>query len=144
MNSSPGSHPLATPAFIPREYVGQWCPLSTRLGRSRVRVPLAPGCFRGRVIPVTEKLPLQWLPCQAPGVIWSSLGLVGPMSVYSDWVRWKVDMQLLSQCGSTYNCLSRTVPEIYLHVAGTLSSQLTTTPLHTGNRARVTHCRGGH
>ena len=27
------------------------------------------------------------LPCQAPGVIGSALGLVGPMSVYCDWVR---------------------------------------------------------
>ena len=33
--------------------------------------------FRGRVIPVTSKLALQWLPCQAPGVIGSVLGLVG-------------------------------------------------------------------
>ena len=33
---------------------------------------------------------LQWLPCQAPGVIGSVLGLVGPVSVYCDWVRWKV------------------------------------------------------
>ena len=32
----------------------------------------------------------QWLPCQAPGVIGSALGLVGPVSVYCDWVRWKV------------------------------------------------------
>ena len=30
------------------------------------------------------------LPCQAPGVIGSALGLVGPVSVYCDWVRWKV------------------------------------------------------
>ena len=30
---------------------------------------------------------LQWLPCQAPGVIESALGLVGPVSVYCDWVR---------------------------------------------------------
>ena len=45
------------------------------------------GFFRGRVIPVTSKLALQWLPCQAPGVIGSALGLVGPMSVYCDWVR---------------------------------------------------------
>ena len=30
------------------------------------------------------------LPCQAPGVIGSVLGLVGPVSVYCDWVRWKV------------------------------------------------------
>ena len=29
-------------------------------------------------------------PCQAPGVITSVLGLVGPVSVYCDWVRWKV------------------------------------------------------
>ena len=56
--------------------------------RSRDRIPLAPGFFfRGRVIPVTSKLALQWLPCQAPGVIGPALGLVGPVSVYCDWVR---------------------------------------------------------
>ena len=33
---------------------------------------------------------LQWLPCQALGVIGSALALVGPVSVYCDWVRWKV------------------------------------------------------
>ena len=43
--------------------------------------------FLGQVIPVTSKLALQWLPCQATGVIWSALGLVGPVSVYCDWVR---------------------------------------------------------
>ena len=43
--------------------------------------------FRGRVIPVTQKLALQWLPCQAPGVVGSALGLVDPVSVYCDWVR---------------------------------------------------------
>ena len=43
--------------------------------------------FQGRVIPVTSKLALQWLPCQAPGVIGSARGLVGPLSVYCDWVR---------------------------------------------------------
>ena len=36
---------------------------------------------------VTQKLALQWLPDQAPGVIGSALGLVGPVSVYCDWVR---------------------------------------------------------
>ena len=56
-------------------------------GRSRVRILLAPGFFRGRVIPVTQKLALQWLPCQAPSIIGSALGLVGPVSVYCDWVR---------------------------------------------------------
>ena len=30
------------------------------------------------------------IPCQAPGVIGSALGLVGPVSVYCDRVRWKV------------------------------------------------------
>ena len=33
------------------------------------------------------------------------------------------DQQLLSQCDSMYSCLSRTVPEIDLHVAGTLSNK---------------------
>ena len=42
---------------------------------------------RDAVIPVTSKLALQWLPCQAPGVIGSAQGLVGPVSVYCDWVR---------------------------------------------------------
>ena len=36
------------------------------------------------------KLALQWLPCQAPGVLGSVLGLVGSVSAYWDWVRWKV------------------------------------------------------
>ena len=75
-----------------------WRPLSCRILRSvgvschesGVRIPLAPRFFRGRVIPVTYKLALQWLPCQAPGVIGSALSLVGPVSVYCDWVRWKV------------------------------------------------------
>ena len=35
-------------------------------------------------------------------------------------------LQLPSQCASTSNCLSRSVPEIHLDVAGTLSSQPTT------------------
>ena len=35
-------------------------------GRSGVRFPLASGYFRGRVIPMTSKLALHWLPCQAP------------------------------------------------------------------------------
>ena len=47
----------------------------------------AVGGFPGRH---TSDLVLQWLPCQAPGVIGSVLGLVGPVSVYCDWVRWKV------------------------------------------------------
>ena len=50
---------------------------------------LVPGIFQGQVIPVTQKWALQWLPCQAPGVIGSVLGLVGLVSVYCDWVRKK-------------------------------------------------------
>ena len=80
-------------------------------GRSRVRIPLAPGFFRGRVIPVTSKLALQWLyPARR-------LALQGQ---HWDWSArcqytvtgwgWKVDLQLLSQCGSTVNCLSRIRP----------------------------------
>ena len=46
--------------------------------------------FLGRVIPVTYKLLLQWLPCQAPDEIGSVLGLVGPVSVYCECVRQKV------------------------------------------------------
>ena len=59
-------------------------------GRSWVRIPLAAGFFRGRVIPVTSKLALEWLPSQATGVLGSVLGLVGPVFVYCDWLRWKV------------------------------------------------------
>ena len=46
--------------------------------------------FLGRVIPVTSKLTHQWLRCQAPGVKGSVLGLVSPVSVDCDRVRWKV------------------------------------------------------
>ena len=37
----------------------------------------------------------------------------------------KFGLQLLSQCGSTYNCLSRSVPEIHSCVPGTLNNQPT-------------------
>ena len=39
---------------------------------------------------MTLKLALEWLPCQAPGLIGSVLGLVGLVSLYCDWVRYKV------------------------------------------------------
>ena len=41
-------------------------------------------------MPVTSKLALQWLPCPVHGVIGSALGLVGPVSVYCDWVRGEI------------------------------------------------------
>ena len=74
-------------AFLTYRLVGLVVRRLPRERRPRVRIPLAPGFFRGRVIPVTEKLVHQWLPFQAPGVIGSALGLVGPVSVYCDWVR---------------------------------------------------------
>ena len=43
--------------------------------------------FPGQVIPVTSKLALQCQPCQAHGIVGSALGLVGPVSVYCNWVR---------------------------------------------------------
>ena len=74
------------------------------------------------------------LPCESfsrsshTGITGSALGLVGPVSVYFDWVKYKIFvLQLLSQCGSTYNCPCRAVPEIHSHVTGTLSNQQTTT-----------------
>ena len=57
-----------------------------------------------------------------PGVVESTLGLVGPVSVYCDRVR-ESDLQLLPQCGSSHICLSRCVPEIHKYVAGMLSNQ---------------------
>ena len=72
----------------------------------------------------TSKLALQWLPCQVPGVIGSALGLVGPVSVYCDWVRWK-DGSAPSISVWQHVELCRSVPEIHSHVAGTLSNQPT-------------------
>ena len=43
--------------------------------------------FSGSTNTSDLKLALQWLPCQAPGIIGSALGLVCPVSVYYDWVR---------------------------------------------------------
>ena len=53
----------------------------------------------------------------------------------SDWLPWcqytgqdrQFALQLLSQSRSKYHCLSRSVPEIHPHVAGTLSNQPPTT-----------------
>ena len=66
---------------------------------------------------MTYKLVLQWLPCQAPGIIGSVLGLVSPVSVYCDWVRWKV--------GSATSISVWQYLKLSEHVAGTLSNQLT-------------------
>ena len=47
----------------------------------------APGFFQVESYQWLKKLALQWLPWEAPGVIGSALSLVGPVSVYCDWVR---------------------------------------------------------
>ena len=39
---------------------------------------------------VIEDWVLQWLLCQAPGITGSMLGPNDPVSVYCDWVRWRV------------------------------------------------------
>ena len=50
---------------------------------SRFRLDL----FPGRITHTDFKTGSpQWLPCQAPGVIGSALGLVGPVSVYCGWL----------------------------------------------------------
>ena len=47
------------------------------------------------------------------------------------------NLQLLSQCGSTCNCLSRFVPEIHQHVAGTLSKQPTDKQIKGSAQSRI-------
>ena len=95
-----------------------------KVSASRAEDPGFAGIFPGRVILVTSILALQWIPCQVPGVIGSVLGLVGPVSVYSDWVRWKVGSATSTSVWRHVK-LSRSVPEIHSHVAGTLSNQPT-------------------
>ena len=85
------------------------------------------GIFGGRVIPVTLKLAFKWLPWQALGIIGLALWLVGPMSIYSDWVRLKVwSATSVSVWQYVKNCLNRSVPEIHKHVGGTFSNQTRT------------------
>ena len=52
--------------------------------------PACAGIFPGSSHTSDLKIGIQWLPCQVLGVIGSVLGLVGPVSVYCDWVRWRV------------------------------------------------------
>ena len=74
--------PLTTASFA------LWlrCPHQER--KIRGSIPACPvGIFPGRVMPVTYKLALRWLPCRAFGLIGPVLRLVGPVSVYYDWMR---------------------------------------------------------
>ena len=54
----------------------------------------------------------QWLPCQAPGVIGSALGLVGPVSEYCDWVKQNVGSATSISVWQHVK-LSRSIPEIH-------------------------------
>ena len=87
--------------------------------------PSCDGIFPGRVIRATSKLALQWLPCQVPGVIGSRWDWSARCQYTVTGRGREFNLQLLYQCGSTYNCLSRSVPEIHSHVARTLSKQAT-------------------
>ena len=74
------------------------------------------------------------------------------MSVYCDWARWKVwSTTSISVWQHVKFCLNRSVPEIHLHVAGTLSNQPTNkpsltkrTPCHHTSPARSVACSGYH
>ena len=62
-----------------------------------------------------------------PNVIGPVLRLVNPVSVYCDWVRWKFGSA--TSIAIVLADLSRSVPEIHSHVAGTLSNQQTNNPI---------------
>ena len=65
------------------------------------------------------------IPCQAPGVIASALGLVGPVSVYCNWVRWKIVSAASISVWQQVQLSEQIRPWIHSHVAGTLSNQQT-------------------
>ena len=81
------SHVAETLSNQPTNYrlVGLVGKTSASRGADLGSIPaLVADLFPGRIIPVTSQLVLQWLPCQAPGVIGSALGLVGQESLCCD------------------------------------------------------------
>ena len=76
--------------------------------------------------------------CQAPGIKGSALGLVGLVSVYCDWVRWKVWPATSISVWQHVKLLSSSVPE---HVAGTLSNHQTTTCMMQGDETNPNQVR---
>ena len=86
-------------------------------------IPAGARIFSGSSHTIDLKIGTPVLPCQAPGIIGSVLGLVGPVSVYCDRVKWKVSSSTSASVWQHVSCLSRFVPEIHLPVAGTLSNQ---------------------
>ena len=98
--------------------LAKWLRRPRRERKIRRSNPTWDGISQGRVTPVTYTLALQWLSFQAPGAIGSALDWSARCQyTVTGWGR-KCDLQLLTQCGSTYNCLSRSVPEIHQRVAG--------------------------
>ena len=61
---------------------------------------------------MTSEMVLQWLPCEAPGVFGSRKDWLVRCQFTVTGRDSDFDLHLLSQCGSTYKCLSRPVPEI--------------------------------
>ena len=76
--------------FLPNRLVGLVVRRPPREQNIPGSNPACTGIFAGSSHTSDLKIGTPWLPCQAPGVIGSALGLVGPVSVYCDWVRWKV------------------------------------------------------
>ena len=74
-------------SYLSTASMAEWLRRPPRERKTRGSNPACDGIFPGRVILVTSKLALQRLPCQAPGIIGSVLGLAGPVSVYCDWLR---------------------------------------------------------
>ena len=65
-------------------------------------------------------MPRAWWYRVSTGTGWSGVNIL--------WLDDRMfDLQLQSQCGSTYNCQSLLIPGIHLHAAGMLSNQQTTT-----------------
>ena len=70
--------------------LAKWCGVRPESGRPGFASRFPHGSFPGSSHTSDLKLVLQWLPCQAPGVIRSVLGVVGSVSACRDWVRSKV------------------------------------------------------
>ena len=75
--------------------------------------------FPGQFIPVAKiDSPVATLPSAWHYKVSTGTGLSG-VSIL--WRGRTESLQLLSKCGSMYNCLSRSIPEVHQHVAGTLN-----------------------
>ena len=71
--------------------------------------------------PLCQVKSYQRPPCQAPGLIGSTLGLVSPVSARCNWMRQQVSSAAF--ISEWQICLGRSVSEIHWRVAGALSKQ---------------------